>query len=74
MLEVKVTQIGNSLGIILPKDVISRLGVGKGQTVFLILEQDGVCITPLDPRIANQIAMAEEITNRYRNALKKLAE
>lgn len=74
MIEVKVTQIGNSLGIILPKDVISRLGVGKGQTVFLIPEPDGICITPLDPRIANQIAMAEEITNRYRNALKKLAE
>lgn len=74
MVELKVTQIGNSLGIILPKDVLSKLDVAKGDHLFLLPSQDGYELTALDPNVAEQIELAERITKRYRNTLKKLAE
>jgi len=74
MIEVKVTQIGNSLGIVLPKETLSRLHVDKGDKLFLIPATDGYSLTALDPEVARQIEAADRITNRYRNTLKKLAE
>ena len=74
MVEVKVTQIGNSLGIVLPKEVLSRLSVTKGDRLFLTPEAEGYQLTALDADVASQIDLAEQITRRYRNTLKKLAE
>lgn len=74
MIEVKVTQIGNSLGIVLPKEALGTLHVDKGDKLFLVPDADGYCLTALDPEVSRQLAIAEEVTNRYRNTLKKLAE
>jgi putative addiction module antidote len=74
MVEVKVTQIGNSLGVVLPKDVLSKLGVSKGDHLFLIPGEEGYQLTAFDSEVAQQIEQAEQITRRYRNTLKKLAE
>ena len=74
MVEVNITQIGNSLGIVLPKEVLSRLSVTKGDRLFLAPEAGGYQLTALDADVAHQIELAEQITRRYRNTLKKLAE
>ena len=74
MVAVKVTQIGNSLGLVLPKEVLSRLGVSKGDHLFLVPEEGGYQLTAFDAGVARQIERAEEITRRYRNTLKKLAQ
>ncbi len=74
MIEVKVTQIGNSLGIVLPKEALGRLRVEKGDRLFLQPDAEGYSLTALDPEVALQMEIASGITRRYRNTLKKLAE
>jgi len=75
MIEVKVRQIGNSLGIVLPKDVINRLRTDDGKPLFLIEAPDGSYqLTPYDPAFAEKMAKAEDIMDRYKNTLRLLSE
>ena len=74
MQTLKVTQIGNSLGVVLPKEAVARLRVGKGDVVFLTETDDGFRITPYDPEFARQMEAAEEVSKRRRNALRVLAK
>ena len=70
----KVTKIGNSAGIILPKEVLARLRVGPGDILHLTEAPDGVRLTAADPEFAADMAMAEEIMRRDRNILRALAK
>ena len=70
----KVIQIGNSLGVVLPKEAVARLRVGKGDAVYLTETADGFRITPHDPEFARQMEAAEEVSKRRRNALRALAK
>jgi putative addiction module antidote len=75
MVALKVRKVGNSLGIVLPKEVISRLRTGEGQELFLLEGPDNTYrITPFDPTFEKQMAKAEEIMTRYRNTLHVLAK
>jgi putative addiction module antidote len=74
MLALKVTQIGNSVGIVLPKEASTRLKVGKGDVVYLTESADGYRITPFDPEFAAQMDVARGIMKRRRNALRELAK
>ena len=74
MTSVKVRKVGNSLGVVLPKDVISKLGVDNGDELFLIKTQNGYQISPYDPKFAEQVSAAERIMKKRRNVLRKLAE
>jgi putative addiction module antidote len=75
MLELKVRKIGNSLGVVLPKEAISRLHAGDGDRLFLIEGPNGAYqITPYDPVFEKKMEKAEDITNRYRNTLHTLAK
>ena len=69
-----VTQIGNSTGVILPKEVAARLKVKKGDSVFLTETSDGYSLSPYDPEFENQMAAAREGMAKYRNALHELAK
>ena len=69
-----VTQIGNSTGVILPKEVAARLKVKKGDSVFLPETPDGYTVTPYDPEFEDQIKAARRGMARYRNALHELAK
>ena len=71
---VKVRKIGNSLGVILSKDVVAKLGVENGDDLFLIQTQGGYQITPYDPKFAEQVSAAERIMKERRTMLRKLAE
>jgi len=70
----KVTTVGNSTGVVLPKDILERLRVEKGDTLYAIETPNGIELTPYDPEFAEQIEAAGEVMREDRNALRKLAE
>lgn len=74
MSTLKLTTIGNSVGVVLPKDVLARLRVGKGDTLYAVETPNGVELTPYDPDFAAQMDAAEAIMREDRDLLKKLAE
>jgi putative addiction module antidote len=75
MIELKVRKFGNSLGVVLPKEVIHRLHTGDGEALFLIEAPDGSYqLTPYDPAFEKKMAAADDIINRYRNTLHVLAK
>ena len=74
MTALKLTQIGNSVGVILPKEVLARLKVEKGDTLFLTDSADGMRLTPHDPEFAKQMAVGREIMRKRRNVLRELAK
>ncbi|MBL8450413.1 MAG: AbrB/MazE/SpoVT family DNA-binding domain-containing protein [Dechloromonas sp.] len=70
----KLTQIGNSVGLVLPKELLARLRVEKGDTVYVTESPQGVSITPYDPSIADQLAEGREFMREYRDAFHALAK
>jgi len=74
MQQVKVTQIGNSLGVVLPKEVVERLGITRGQQLSLSETANGIELSPFDPEFGEQMRMAEDIMDRYRDTLRELAK
>jgi putative addiction module antidote len=75
MVELKVRKFGNSLGVVLPKEVINRLHTEDGRPLFLIETPDGgYRLTPYDPVFEQKMAKAEDIIGRYRNTLHVLAQ
>jgi putative addiction module antidote len=74
MNELKLTQIGNSVGVILPKELLAKLGVGKGDTVYAIEQPDGIRLTTADPEFAAQMEVARAVMKKWRNVLRELAK
>lgn len=70
----KVTTVGNSVGVILPKEILERLRVGKGDSLYVIETKNGIQLTAYDPAFAQQVEIAERVMREDRDALKKLAE
>lgn len=70
----KITKIGNSAGVILPKEVLAKLRVGPGDALYLTEAPDGVRLTATDPDFAADMEMAEEIMREDRNILRALAK
>ena len=68
-----VHKIGNGLGVVLPLDVIERLKVRDGDSLYLAEEKDGYRLSTFDPEIAGQIASGKKIMRRYVNTLRRLA-
>ena len=75
MVELKIRKFGNSLGVVLPKEVIQRLQTGDGERLFLIEAAEGdYRLTPYDPAFDKRMAKADEIMARYRNTLHALSK
>ena len=74
MLRLKVTKIGKSLGVVLPKEALARLKVDQGDSLFLTEAPDGYRITLYDEELGVQLAEAREIMRKRRNALRELAK
>jgi putative addiction module antidote len=75
MVALKIRKVGNSLGLVLPKEVVKRLRTGEGEEVFLIEGPNNTYrITPFDPAFEKNMEKAEEIMARYRNTLHVLAK
>jgi putative addiction module antidote len=74
MSALKLTQIGNSVGVILPKEVLARLKVEKGDTLFLTDAANGVTLTPYDPEVEEQLKLGREFMREYRDTFHQLAK
>lgn len=75
MVELKVRKFGNSLGVILPKEVIQNLKTAEGERLLLIESPGGAYqLAPPDPELELQLKIAREGMTRYRNTLRVLAK
>jgi putative addiction module antidote len=74
MTALKLTQIGNSVGVILPKEVLARLKLEKGDTVFVTDAANGVMLTPYDPALDEQLEIGREFMREYRDTFHQLAK
>jgi putative addiction module antidote len=74
MTTLKLTQIGNSVGVILPKDMLARLKLEKGDTVFVTDTPEGVQLTPYDPALEEQLRHGREFMREYRDTFHQLAK
>jgi putative addiction module antidote len=74
MIRLKVTTIGNSVGVVLPKEALQRLKVDKGDTLTLVESDGGYELTAYDPAFEAEMDAARKVMKRYRNALRELAK
>ena len=73
-MKLKVTTVGSSAGIVLPKDVLTKLRVAKGDSIFLTESPDGFRITPYDPEFEEDMALARQVMHKRRDLLRELAK
>ena len=69
-----VRKVGNSLGTLLPAQIVEKLNVAEGDKLYATETPDGIHLTPYDPDFAETMDLAEEGMRQYRNALRKLAK
>lgn len=74
MTSLKLTKVGTSTGTIIPKEMLVRMKVEKGDTLFAIETKEGYLITPYDPAIAEQLDAGREFMKDYRETFKALAK
>lgn len=70
----KLTQIGNSVGVILPKEALSRLKLAKGESVFLTETKEGYALKPYDPALGEEISAGRALMREYRDTFHQLAK
>lgn len=73
MTELKLSKIGNSVGLVLPKEILARLHLEAGDAVYLTESSEGVRLTPYDPTFARQMKSAEKVMKRDREVFRALA-
>lgn len=73
-MKLKITAIGNSAGVILPRELLARLRVGKGDELYALETPDGIRLTTYDPVFAAQMEVAEQVMREHRDLLRRLAE
>ena len=73
-MQLKIRKVGNSLGVILPREVVARLKVVEGDSLNLIEGAEDYRLSAYDPEIARQVEVGRKIMRRYRNTLRELAK
>lgn len=73
-MKLKITAIGNSAGLILPRELLARLRVEKGDELYALETPDGIRLTTYDPELAAQMEVAEEVMRKRRSLLHKLSQ
>ncbi|HET9698184.1 MAG TPA: AbrB/MazE/SpoVT family DNA-binding domain-containing protein [Terriglobales bacterium] len=73
-MKVKVTTVGSSTGIVLPKEALARLRVQKGDTLYITETPSGIQLSPYDEDLARQIEAGREVMRENRDVLRKLAK
>ena len=74
MFSLKLPQIGNSVGVILPREMLSRLKLQKGESVFVTETPGGYALTPYDPALAEEIEAGREFMREFRDTFHQLAK
>ena len=73
-MKLKITTVGNSAGVILPKDLLARLRLEKGDELHALETPDGIRLTVYDPTLAEQMEVAEQVMRSRRTLLHTLAQ
>ena len=74
MFSLKLTQIGNSVGVVLPKELLALMHLEKGDTLFATESPEGVRLTPFNPEFEKQMELARQIMKSRRDVLHELAK
>ena len=74
MTALKLTSIGDSLGVVLPRELLAKLGVQEGDTLYAVETEDGLRLTTADPEFEAQMAVARQQMKKWRNVLRELAK
>ncbi len=74
MIKLKLTAVGNSVGVVLPKEALARMKLDKGDTVYLTETADGFRLTPYNPEFETQMTAARKIMKKRRAVLRELAK
>ncbi len=75
MTTLKLTAVGTSTGVVIPKEMLARMNVAKGDALYAVEGPDGSYrLTPYDPAFAHKMEKADDIMRRYRNTLHVLAQ
>lgn len=74
MVALKLRKIGNSVGVVLPQELLNRMRLGDGDTLFLTDAPGGYKITPYDPEFEAQMTTARRVMKKRRNVLRELAK
>jgi putative addiction module antidote len=74
VLELKLRKVGNSVGLVLPKEALAYLKVGEGDTVCLTDASGGSVRMTANPEVARQMEKVKDVMRRYRNTLRELAK
>ena len=70
----KIVTVGNSVGVVLPKEILEKLRAQKGDTIYALETSKGIELTLYNPELAEQMKIAEQVMREDRDALRKLAE
>lgn len=73
MTVLKIRKIGNSLGATFPKEILEKLKVEEGDTVYVTETPDGIQLTPYDPAFEQAMEAYRKVNSQYKNALRELA-
>ena len=68
------TAVGTSPGVVIPKEMLSRLKLGRGDKLFVVETPSGYLLTPYDPVVERQVEIGKQVMRRYRNALRAMAK
>ncbi|NJR56036.1 MAG: AbrB/MazE/SpoVT family DNA-binding domain-containing protein [Acaryochloris sp. CRU_2_0] len=74
MTTLKIRKVGNSLGATFPKEMLQKLKVEEGDTVFVTETPDGIQLTPYDPNFDKAMEAYRKVSSQYKNALRELAK
>ena len=74
MQSLKITTVGNSAGIVLTREILDRLHVEKGDSLYVLETPNGIELTPYNPAFGKQMDVAERVMREDRDVLRKLAE
>jgi putative addiction module antidote len=74
MVTLKLTTVGTSTGAVIPKEMLARLKVSRGDTLFAIETPSGYLLTPYDPAVEEELRLGREFMNEYRETFRALAK
>lgn len=72
--KLKITTVGNSVGVVLPRELLAKLRVEKGDSLYVTELPDGIKLAAFDPEFAAKMEVAEQVMRRRRNLLRRLAD
>ncbi len=74
MSALKLTAIGTSTGLVIPKELLTRLRVAKGDTLFAVETPNGLLLSTLNPDVAAQVELGRKVMKQYRETMTRLAK